>query len=241
MIASHGKRGSEARKGVSDDIEPCNPQGVVMKPWKLAVYILVMAVFGIWLIVESLTWDVSMASAEGRLHWWLWSRLPLYLGLFAGLLVEFVPPFGIRRRDRIGTKVPPRPLRLRFNAPLGSYIVLTFVGAALTARFLPAGGLTAYTVLYWVLIGVTAALLLWFVTTSVRGRIPGPGIKRALAILLLLAGLASGPMAGLWGGGALSVNSPAGSIVAVFLVIPVGLFARWRFSFKEGLHGLAAP
>lgn len=181
--------------------------------------------------------DAQKAFGDGRGEWWLWSRLPFFLVLFG--IIPFSPLVLAWRMDRKGGgRSNDLSLVSRYwhSSQFMIYIVLWCVGTSLSQEFLPVGGLTIYAALYWALICVTVVSVSWFVIASACGAVHGRRMKQGLALLLVLAGLASGPMAGLWWrDGGLGVNSPASALVALFVGIPMVLLLVYRPLFKEGL------
>lgn len=179
--------------------------------------------------------DAFKAFSLGRAEWWLWGRLPFYLGFFGFMLVSaLVWAWMMDVKDSQSNKG----VRLGERIWYLVYIVLGIVAMSLSREFLPATGWTIYAALYWSLIGVTVIAMSGYVLLSACGTVHRRRIKQGLGLLLFLAGLASGPMVVLWyENRGLGLNSPASAIVGLFAAIPLYLyfFSDDKPVFKEGV------
>lgn len=182
--------------------------------------------------------DALKAFGDGRWEWWFWSRLPFDLVFFFWPLLAIFLVLGWRIGEKVGRRNDYLSWvsRYWYSSQFMIYIVISCVGTSLSQTFLPINGWAIYAAVYWILICVTVVSVSWFVVASARGVMHGRTVRRGLAILLVLAGLASGPMAGLWWrDGGLGVNSPASAVIALFAVTPIVLLLIFRPLFSDGL------
>lgn len=167
------------------------------------------------------------AFAAGRGGEWMWSKLP------AWSVIEVLTLLGFLFSSESSQPGEDKKIlvhRVRPH-PLWTYIAVCGVAAWVVRHFVSAEGKEIYVTSYWTLVSATVIALTWFFASAARRANHTGSTRTALAILLLLAGFASGPMVSLWGSG-FTANSPAAALVTIVFAAPLMLWVCDDLSFK---------
>lgn len=172
------------------------------------------------------SWGVQ-ALTDGQTYQWLLKTLPSVIVLCALFLVAYL------HERASGWSWSRRPLsyRLRSSSLIGLYFLLATMAGVWLRNAFPPQVETAYASFYWAISGSVLIIILGLSALPTTQNVAlMNGIRRGLIALLILVGIASGPI--IWGWGpSPTENSPTTAIAISIWVVPMLLYYIKTFPF----------
>lgn len=164
----------------------------------------------------------------GSGHTWLLEAIPVWLVAEVFLIGSY---FWEHSSRSVIEKNQSTRDRVRANWWLPCYVVACVVASSATRAFFPTGHEAIYNSGYWALLGASLLALFWFTVVSVSNVVLAYIARRVIAMLLLLIGIASGPLIVMLANDH-GMVPPVVVIVGIAWITPVLLWGWRLYPFK---------